>query len=90
MQGIFWLEIREDSARVEAALFLFFWLMTDTKATQEKISKSLENPILEAVKKDDLSLVMKNAAQKKVIPPNQISVALDKFENKIIEEHREH
>jgi len=75
---------------VEVALFLFFWLMTDTKATQEKISKSLENPILEAVKKDDLSLVMKNSAQKKVIPPNQISVALDKFENKIIEEHQEH
>ena len=42
MQGIFWLEIREDSARVEVALFLFFWLMTDTKATQEKISKSLD------------------------------------------------
>ena len=65
---------------MEVALFLFFWLMTDTKATQEKISKSLENPILEAVKKNDLSLVMKNAAQKKVIPPNQRTLAEEALE----------
>ena len=79
----------ETLARVED-LYRPFKEKKNTKATQEKISKSLENPILEAVKKDDLNLVMKNSAQKKVIPPNQISVALDKFENKIIEEHREH
>ncbi len=54
--------------------------MTTQESTQKNISKSLENPLLEAVKSDDLSTAMNSTPQKKKILPNQIPISLDKFE----------
>lgn len=54
--------------------------MTTQESTQKNISKSLENPLLEAVKSDDLSSAMNSTPQKKKILPNQIPISLDKFE----------
>lgn len=54
--------------------------MATQESTQKDISKSLENPLLEAVKSDDLSSAMASTPQKKKILPNQIPISLDKFE----------
>lgn len=54
--------------------------MTTQESTQKNISKSLENPLLEAVKSNDLSTTMNSTPQKKKILPNQIPISLDKFE----------
>lgn len=60
--------------------------MTDTKTTQENISKSLENPILEVVKNEALTETIGSTPAKKKILPNQISPFLDKFENSLSKE----
>lgn len=66
-----------------------FFSMTNTKDTQQKISKSLENPFLEAVKTNDLSSAITGTPQKKKILPNQIPPSLDKFENKLSQEREQ-
>ena len=57
--------------------------------TEEKLSKNLENPLLEAVKSNDLSTAMSSTPQKKKILPNQIPPSLDKFENALSGEREE-
>lgn len=57
--------------------------MTDTQKTQENISKSLENPLLGAIKKDALTDAISAVPEKKRLLPDQISPSLDKFENAV-------
>ncbi len=63
--------------------------MTENKKTQEKLSKSLENPLLDAVRSDDLSSAMASTPQKKKILPNQIPISLDKFETALSAEREQ-
>lgn len=63
--------------------------MTTQESTQKNISKSLENPLLEVVKSDDLTSAIASTPQKKKILPNQIPISLDKFENTLSEEREE-
>ncbi|PZM86719.1 MAG: hypothetical protein DLD55_04910 [candidate division SR1 bacterium] len=63
--------------------------MTENKKTQEKLSKSLENPILEAVKSNDLSSAITSTPEKKKLLPNQIPPSLDKFETALSEEREQ-
>ena len=60
--------------------------MTENKKTEEKLSKNLENPLLEAVKSEDLSTAIASTPQKKTMLPNQIPPSLDKFETALSRE----
>jgi hypothetical protein len=57
--------------------------MAETEETKKEISKSLENPLVDATKKGDLSKAISDTPEKKQLLPNQISPGLDKFENKL-------
>ena len=54
--------------------------------TKKEISKSLDNPIVEATKKTDLSVAINSTPEKKQLLPDQITPWLSKFENKLIKE----
>ena len=54
--------------------------------TKKEISKNLDNPIVEATKKTDLSVAMNSTPEKKQLLPDQISPSLSKYENKLIKE----
>ncbi len=63
--------------------------MATQESTQKDISKSLENPLLDAVRSDDLSSAMASTPQKKKILPNQIPISLDKFETALSAEREQ-
>ncbi len=63
--------------------------MATQESTQKDISKSLENPLLDAVKSDDLSSAMASTPQKKKLLPNQIPISLDKFETALSAEREQ-
>ena len=54
--------------------------------TKKEISKNLDNPIVEATKKTDLSVAMTSTPEKKQLDPDQIAPRLSKYENKLIKE----
>ena len=54
--------------------------------TKKEISKNLDNPIVEATKKTDLSVAMSSTPEKKQLQPDQIAPWLSKYENKLIKE----
>ena len=54
--------------------------------TKKEISKNLDNPIVEATKKTDLSVAMNSAPEKKQLQPDQIAPWLSKYENNLIKE----
>ena len=54
--------------------------------TKKEISKSLDNPLVEATKKTDLSVAMNSTPEKNQLLPDQISPWLSKYENKLIKE----
>ena len=51
--------------------------------TKKEISKSLENPIVEATKRTDLSKAISETPEKKQLLPDQITPWLERFENKL-------
>ena len=57
--------------------------MWEVVETKQELSKSLENPVKDVKKKEDLSLAISSTPEKKKLLPNQISPWLDKFENRI-------
>ena len=57
--------------------------------TKKAISKSLDNPIVEATKKTDLSLAINSTPEKKQLLPDQITPWLSKYEDKLIKERNE-
>ena len=54
--------------------------------TKKEISKNLDNPIVNATKKTDLSLAIKSSSEKKQLDPDQVTPWLSKYENKLIKE----
>lgn len=61
----------------------FGYMAENTEETKKEISKSLENPIVDATKKGDLSKAISDTPEKKQLLPDQIPPSLDKFENKL-------
>lgn len=85
--GLFFnLKFQGNPLELNQLYFFFFFLMTENKKTEGKLSKNLENPLLEAVKSDDLSTAIASTPQKKKILPNQIPPSLDKFETALSRE----
>ena len=64
-------------------IYYLYVFMAETEETKKEISKSLENPLVDATKKGDLSKAISDTPEKKQLLPNQISPGLDKFENKL-------
>lgn len=53
-------------------------------STQHALNKAIYNPLLQQTKKTDLEQTISGFPSSKRPAPNQITIAMDKFENKLI------
>lgn len=58
-------------------------MATDLKKTDSALSKAMNNPLAEVIKKSDVADAISEDKTTK-LAPNQISPQLDKFENSLI------
>jgi hypothetical protein len=68
--------------------------MTDTASTvpnkESELSQAMHNPLAQATKKSDLkkTISAQHSSESKKFDPNQISIQLDKFENRLIKRRK--
>ncbi|MCF7835009.1 hypothetical protein K9M48_03045 [Candidatus Gracilibacteria bacterium] len=55
---------------------------------KQNIQKTMDHPINQAIKDDEIKKTISSSRKEKNLPENQISLSLDKYENRIIKKRK--
>ena len=59
-----------------------------TTSTETALNKAIHNPLLQQTKKTDLEQTISSSSSSKAPDANQVPIAMDKFENRLIKRRK--